>query len=85
LRPVIEVTDSFAGSTSVCSKTFNACQIPSTDSAATSGVNGTGMPPCGKNGLNRTHGSGPREVTSMTVASGNAARTDSGFRRRLAT
>lgn len=42
-------------------------------------------PPCGENGLGRTHGSGALEVTSMTSAPGNAAVSDAIARRRLAT
>jgi hypothetical protein len=47
LSPFIAVTVNLAGSTSASSKTFSACQMPSTDSLVTEGVKGTGMPPCG--------------------------------------
>src|SRR3954466_5454324 len=41
------------------------------------------MAPCGYNGLHRTHGSGPRDVTSTTTASGYLAAT--AFLLRLTT
>ena len=49
------------------------------------GVFGMGMPPCGKNGLNRTHGSTPFEVTSMIAAPGQSFSTLASFLRRLST
>jgi hypothetical protein len=42
--------------------------MPSTEAAVRPGEPCTGMPPWGKNGLKRTHGAGPREVRSRTVA-----------------
>ena len=46
---------------------------------------GIGTPPCGSNGLNRTHGSGPFEVTSTTTAPGHRFSMAAGFVRRLST
>ena len=68
-------------STSAPSNTFNPCQIASTQVAVTPSLNGTGIPPCGQNGLNLIKLSLAWLVTSAMIASGCFLRIFSSFLR----